>query len=78
MQDQLHQSVQPRLQRAGEWLKRLMDEWRNCRECGGRVAPLAQICRHCGARNPIKISAVQSVVLSAALAETLLLLLHFA
>lgn len=78
MLDRLDEGIKGGLQRTGDWLRCSIDQWRSCRECGGQVKAFAQICGHCGARNPVKISAVQGVVLGAALSETLLLLLCFA
>ena len=77
MQAQLRQTTRGGLQRTDRGLKSMIDQWRTCRECAGSVTVLDRICRHCGARHPVKISAAQSILLTAALGETLLLLLCF-
>ena len=60
--------------RVAGWLKVSVSQWRTCRECGGRVGPLDRICSVCGVSGPVRISAVQTTVIVASVAEALLLL----
>ncbi len=73
MQASFRHAIRDSLQDTKLWLRRSINEWRHCRTCGGGVTPLDRICSHCGAGNPVKLSAVQSVLLGGSLAEALLL-----
>jgi uncharacterized OB-fold protein len=42
--------------RSKRWLALRNAEAHKCRECGGGVEPLDEVCRHCGARAPAKVS----------------------
>ena len=62
--------------RVAGWFKSSIAQWRTCRECGERVGPLDRVCSVCGASSPVQISAVQTTVIVASVAEAFLLLLH--
>lgn len=74
----LARTILTRSQRLRQWCRRSVAEWRTCRACGGQVDPLDDICCHCGAGNPVRISGFQTVLIAVAAAEVMLLLLHLA
>lgn len=60
---------------AASWFHARTDELRHCRECGHEVAPLDEICGHCGVIGParVNISATLGIVALASIAFLLML-----
>jgi hypothetical protein len=66
------------LQVAGEWWRFRTEEFSRCRACERPINPLADVCEHCGAGNPVKIAAFPAVVITAVCCEICLLIWRLA
>ena len=75
MHVRLPPAVHHRLQVAIAWVRRGIRESLRCRECGQQVSPLADVCGHCGAGNPVKVHISPALLLTAAGSEAFLILL---
>ena len=71
----LPSAVHHRLQVAKTWVGRRIRESLLCRECGERVSPLAEVCGHCGAGNPVKFHVSPALLLTAIASEACLIML---
>ena len=60
---------------AKTWVWRRIRESLLCRECGKPVGPLANVCDHCGAGNPVKIHISLTLLVTAIASEAYLIML---
>lgn len=72
---QLPPAFRQRLQDAKTSVCRRVRESLLCRECGKQVSPLADVCDHCGAGNPVKIHVSPSLLITAITCEAYLIML---
>jgi len=71
----LTSAVHHRLQAAKTWVGHRIRESSLCRECGKLVSPLADVCDHFGAGNPLTIHISPSVFITAIASEAFLIML---
>jgi len=61
--------------RLESWFRRRTAEMRHCRECGHEVAPLDEICAHCGVIGPARVNLSATLVIVALASAAFLLML---
>jgi len=68
-------AVRQELQDAKTLVLRRVRESLLCRECGKQVSPLADVCDHCGAGNPVKIHISPTLLFTAIACEAYLIMM---